>query len=99
MTAELVVDLRGARMQTIDDFWDAVAGPCGLPSWFGRTIEAWTDTIRARGISDLIDRHDTVVIHVDGATGLFARRDREVRDLRSSFAGRRSRLVVHRSEA
>ncbi|WP_232343883.1 hypothetical protein [Actinoplanes awajinensis] len=26
MTKELVVDLRGTRLETIDDFWDAVAG-------------------------------------------------------------------------
>ncbi|MEU4623871.1 barstar family protein [Actinoplanes sp. NPDC023801] len=97
MTTELVVDLRGTRIETIDDFWDAVSGPCELPSWFGRNVDAWRDTIQARGISNLIDRHDTLVVHVDGTTGFFSRKGREVRDLRSTFAGRRSRLVVHHS--
>jgi Barstar (barnase inhibitor) len=91
---DLVVDLRGRKMETLDDFWDAVAGPCGLPAWFGRNIEAWRDTIQVRGISDLIDRHDAVVVHVDRA-GLFCRKNREARALRETFAGRRSRLVVH----
>ena len=81
-------------METLDDFWDAVSVFCGLPAWFGRNIEAWRDTITVRGISDLIDRHDAVVVHVDRA-GLFSRKDREARALRGTFAGRRSRLVVH----
>ncbi|MEV4283294.1 barstar family protein [Actinoplanes xinjiangensis] len=98
MTTELIVDLRGKRIETLDDFWDAVSGPCELPSWFGRNVEAWRDTIQTRGISSLIDRHDTLIVHVDGTTGLFSRRNREVRDLRSAFAGRRSRLVVHHSD-
>ena len=67
---DLVVDLRGREIATLDDFWDAVAEPCGLPPWFGRNIDAWRDTIQVRGISDLIDRHDAVVVHVDRA-GLF----------------------------
>lgn len=95
MTTELVVDLRGQRIETIDDFWDAVSGPCELPPWFGRNVDAWRDTIQTRGISELIDRHDTLVVHVDATTGLFSRRNREVRDLRSAFAGRRARLVAH----
>ncbi|MEV4702238.1 barstar family protein [Actinoplanes sp. NPDC049316] len=94
MADDLVVDLRGRRMETLDDFWDAVSVPCGLPAWFGRNIEAWRDTIQVRGISDLIDRHDAVVVHVD-RVGLFSRRNREARALRETFAGRGSRLVVH----
>lgn len=94
MADDLVVDLRGRRIETLDDFWDAVSGPCVLPAWFGRNIDAWRDTIQVRGISDVIDRHDAVVVHVDRA-GLFARKDREARMLRQAFAGRRSRLVVH----
>jgi hypothetical protein len=91
---DLVVDLRGRKINTLDDFWDALSGPCGLPAWFGRNLEAWRDTIQVRGISDLIDRHDAVVVHVDRA-GLFSRRSDEARALRRTFAGRRSRLVVH----
>jgi Barstar (barnase inhibitor) len=70
VTDYLVVDLRGRGIETLDEFWDAVTEPCGLPEWFGRNIDAWHDTIRTRGISDIIDRHDAVVIHVD-REGLF----------------------------
>lgn len=94
MAMDLVVDLRGRVIETLDDFWDAVAEPCGLPAWFGRNIDAWRDTIQARGISDLIDRHDAVVVHVD-RTGIFSRSNHEARALRRAFAGHRSRLVVH----
>jgi hypothetical protein len=94
VTKDLVVDLRGNKIETLDDFWDAVSEPCGLPVWFGRNVDAWRDTIQVRGISDLIDRHDTVVVHVD-RSGLFASKNREARALRRAFAGRRSRLVVH----
>jgi len=94
MANDLVVDLRGVRMETIDDFWDAVSGPCELPAWFGRNIEAWRDAIQTRGISALIDRHDVLIIHVD-RTGFFSRTNRQARDLRRAFAGRQSRLVIH----
>ena len=90
----LVVDLRGRSIETLDDFWDAVAEPCGLPEWFGRNIDAWRDTIQTRGISAVIDSYDILVVHVD-RQGVFAARNREARTLRSAFAGRRSRLVVH----
>lgn len=95
MAKDLVVDLRGRKIETLDDFWDAVSDSCGLPAWFGRNVEAWRDTIQVGGISDLIDRHDAIVVHVDRA-GLFLRRSDEARALRRTFAGRRSRLVVHR---
>jgi hypothetical protein len=81
-------------METIDDFWDAVAGPAGLPSWFGRNVEAWRDTIQTRGISEVIDSHDAIIVHVDRA-GFFAKKNREFRNFRSTFAGRRSKLVIH----
>ncbi|MFJ3981440.1 barstar family protein [Streptomyces fungicidicus] len=77
-----------------DDFWDVIAGPCGLPEWFGRNTEAWRDTIQTRGISDVIDSYDVLVVHVD-KRGVFAARNREARALRSAFAGRQSRLIVH----
>ncbi|MZF86029.1 barstar family protein [Streptomyces sp. SID5643] len=92
--SELVVDLRGQTIETLDDFWDAVTQPCGLPEWFGRNTDAWRDTIQTRGISEVIDNYDVLVVHVD-KQGVFATRNREARALRSSFAGRQSRLVVH----
>lgn len=91
---ELEVDLRGRPIETLDDFWDAVAEPCGLPEWFGRNTEAWRDTIQTRGISDVIDSYDVLVVHVD-KRGVFAARNREARALRSAFSGRQSRLIVH----
>lgn len=30
----------------------------GLPEWFGRNLDAWSDTIATRGISEVIDSHD-----------------------------------------
>ncbi|MEU1576744.1 barstar family protein [Streptomyces collinus] len=62
----LVVDLRGQSTETLDDFWDAVTGPCGLPEWFGRNTDAWRDTVQTRGISEVIDRYDVLVVHVTG---------------------------------
>jgi hypothetical protein len=91
---DLVVDLRGRSIETLDDFWDAVTGPCGLPEWFGRNLDAWRDTIETRGISEVIDSHDVLVVHVD-KRGIFAARNRDARELRRTFAGRRARLVVH----
>ncbi|MFD7263254.1 barstar family protein [Streptomyces sp. NPDC059874] len=92
--SELVIDLRGRSIETLDAFWDAVTGPCGLPEWFGRNTEAWRDTIQTRGVSEVIDSYDVLVVHVD-KHGIFAARNRESRALRSTFAGRQSRLVVH----
>ncbi|MEU6103316.1 barstar family protein [Streptomyces flaveolus] len=94
IVSELVVDLRGRPIETLDDFWDAVSEPCGLPGWFGRNTEAWRDTIQTRGISEVIDSHDVLVVHVD-KQGVFAARNREARALRSAFSGKQSRLVVH----
>jgi Rrf2 family protein len=34
---------------------DAVSGPCGLPVWFGRNLDAWSDRAETRGISEVID--------------------------------------------
>ena len=39
--SELIVDLRGQLIETLDDFWDAVSKPCRLPEWFGRNLDAW----------------------------------------------------------
>ncbi|OMI91368.1 hypothetical protein BSZ07_00200 [Streptomyces sp. M1013] len=91
---ELVVDLRGMSIDSLDDFWDAVTDPCGLPKWFGRNTDAWADAIQTRGVSAVIDSYDVLVVHVD-SNGIFSARNRESRALRRSFAGHRSRLVVH----
>lgn len=94
MGGDLVVDLRGVRIETMDDFWDAVAGPCGLPRWFGRNLDAWSDTIHAGGISEVIDSHERLIIHVD-RLGLFAEDSAQVAALRSTFEGQLTQLVVH----
>ncbi|KJS56222.1 barstar family protein [Streptomyces rubellomurinus] len=91
---ELRVDLRGRRIETMKDFWDALDEPCGLPGWFGRNLDAWSDTIDTRGISEVIDSHDTLVIHVD-ARGLFAGNGWEARLLAETFDGDVNRLCVH----
>ncbi|MFE4655028.1 barstar family protein [Streptomyces sp. NPDC056707] len=44
-------DLRSRLGETLNDFWDAVAEPCGLPECFGRNLNAWSDIIETRGIS------------------------------------------------
>ena len=91
---ELVVDLRGRSIETLDDFWDAVSGPCGLPEWFGRNLDAWADTIQTRGISEVIDSYDVLVVHVD-KQGIFVSKNLDARLLRRCFAGQQNRLVVH----
>ncbi|MGW4379989.1 barstar family protein [Kitasatospora sp. NPDC004531] len=94
MNSELIVDLRGRRIETLNDFWDAVSGPCGLPTWFGRNLNAWSDTIETRGISEVIDGHDRLVVHVD-RRGLFEGHREEALILASTFDGEQNRLVVH----
>ncbi|MBG0569198.1 barstar family protein [Actinoplanes sp. NEAU-A11] len=86
--------MRGKPIETIDDFWEAVSDPCGLPPRFGRNVEAWLDTIQRRAISGVIDHHDALIVHVDRA-GFFSRSDRKVRDPKWAFAGRQSQLVIH----
>ncbi|WP_206507649.1 barstar family protein [Streptomyces chrestomyceticus] len=92
--SELNVDLRGLPIETLNDFWDAVSGPCGLPEWFGRNLDAWSDTIVTRGISEVIDSHDALVVHVD-RRGLFDGNRQEAAVLAGIFDGERNRLVVH----
>ncbi|MEV0090277.1 barstar family protein [Streptomyces sp. NPDC050738] len=69
--SSLVVDLRPLPLASLDDFWDAVAAPCGLPDWFGRNLDAWWDTIGTRGVSEVIDAHEVLVVRAT-PTGLFA---------------------------
>ncbi|MEN2423710.1 barstar family protein [Streptomyces rimosus] len=91
---ELIVDLRGRRIETLNDFWDAVSEPCGLPEWFGRNLDAWSDTIQTRGISEVIDSHDILSVHVD-QQGLFGGHRQEAKALAGIFDGEQNRLVVH----
>ncbi|MFH8491998.1 barstar family protein [Streptomyces longisporoflavus] len=91
---KLLVDLRGRTIETLDDFWDAVAEPCGLPAWFGRNLDAWSDTIQARGISDVIDSHEVLAVHVD-QQGLFSGDQRDGQALTRIFDGEQNLLVVH----
>ncbi|MBT2394795.1 barstar family protein [Streptomyces sp. ISL-100] len=94
--SDLTVDLRGIPLGSLDDFWDAVAGPCGLPEWFGRNLDAWWDAIESRGISEVIDAHGTLVVRADAA-GLFAPGRPEGARLASVFAdASRARLEVER---
>lgn len=93
--SELVVDLRGLQLETLNDFWDAVAEPCGLPKWFGRNLDAWSDTIHAGGISGVIDSHEVLIVHVD-RWGLFEGCRREAQALVGVFDGEQNRLVVSR---
>ncbi|MCX4549735.1 barstar family protein [Streptomyces sp. NBC_01387] len=71
MGSELVVDLRTLPLATLDDFWDAVTAPCGLPDWFGRNLDAWWDTVETRGVSEVVDAHGLLVVRAREA-GLFA---------------------------
>ncbi|MFE9423625.1 barstar family protein [Kitasatospora sp. NPDC006697] len=90
----LHIDLRGHDLETLDDFWDAVTTPCGLPTWFGRNLDAWWDTIDTRGISELIDRHDQLIIEVD-ARGLFDGTNPDGHRLAETFDGETNQLRVH----
>ncbi|MFD0059000.1 barstar family protein [Streptomyces sp. NPDC127168] len=92
--SELVVDLRGRLIETLDDFWDAVSEPCGLPEWFGRNLDAWSDTIETRGVSEVIDSHDALIVHVD-QRGLFNGHRQEAKVPAGLFDGEQNRLVVH----
>jgi len=58
----LMVDLRTRVLDTWDELWDSLAEPCGLPSWFGRNLNAWWDTIQAGAISAVLDEHAFLVV-------------------------------------
>ncbi|MFE6713977.1 barstar family protein [Streptomyces sp. NPDC057695] len=90
----LIVDLRGRLIKTLNDFWDAVSEPCGLPEWFGRNLDAWSDTIETRGISEVIDSHDVLIVHVD-QQGLFEGHQQEADVLAGVFDGEQNQLIVH----
>ncbi|MES5821251.1 hypothetical protein [Streptomyces sp. RG80] len=91
---ELVVDLRGRLIETVDDFVEAITGPCGLPDFVGRSGHALGDVFHNGGLSEVVDSYDRLVFHVD-KRGLFARRDIDAREFRTAFAGSRTKLVTH----
>ncbi|MFH8468366.1 hypothetical protein [Streptomyces sp. NPDC017991] len=62
--------------------------------WFGRNLDAWSDTIDTRGISDTIDDHSVLTVHVDLA-GLFTGEHPDGRVLADLFDGEQNRLVIH----
>ncbi|MEU6058458.1 barstar family protein [Streptomyces sp. NPDC047097] len=95
--SELVVDLRGRPIGTPGDFWDAVSGPLGLPEWFGRNLDAWSDTLYGGGVSAVVDRHPLLVVHVD-RRGLFAGGRPAGEALAEVFDGKRARLLAHPPE-
>lgn len=59
---ELVIDLTEITVRDWTQLWDALSEPCGLPSWFGRNLDAWWDTIQTRQISPVVDRHVLVIL-------------------------------------
>lgn len=65
------MDLRQQTIQTWPQLWDALTDPCGLPSWFGRNLDAWWDTIQTGAISEVLDDHPLLIVHVK-QKGLFA---------------------------
>lgn len=67
----LIVDLRQLPIETWPQLWDALTDPCGLPSWFGRNLNAWWDTIQVGAISEVLDEHHRLIVRVS-PTGLFS---------------------------
>lgn len=65
------IDLRSTRIAEWDDLWDALARPLDLPTWFGRNLDAWWDTIESGDVSGAVDRHQGLIIRVR-PEGLFA---------------------------
>jgi hypothetical protein len=62
----LFVDLRLGPITSWDGLWDALAGPCGLPEWFGRNLDAWTDTVGTGAISTVLDSQPYLIVRVLG---------------------------------
>jgi hypothetical protein len=55
-------------------------------------LDAWSDTIETRGISEVIDGHDTLTVHVD-QRGLFSGHRQEAKALASLLDGVQNRLT------
>jgi RNAse (barnase) inhibitor barstar len=75
MSNLLIVDLRNREFRSTNMFWIALKKPCGLPSWCGRNLDAWSD-VCCGDLSDVIDNLDVLIECVNGA-GLFARGNEE----------------------
>jgi RNAse (barnase) inhibitor barstar len=58
---ELVVNMTHIAIHDWADLWEALSELCGLPSWFGRNLDTWWDTIEGRQISPTVDRHFLVI--------------------------------------
>ncbi len=67
----LIVDLTARPIASIEELWDALEKPCGLPDWFGRNPNAWNDTVGTGAISEVLDAHPYLIVRVLGQ-GLFA---------------------------
>ena len=67
----LLVDLSACPIASVDELWDGLMEPCGLPHWFGRNLNAWNDTLGTGGISPMLDAHPFLIVRVL-AEGLFA---------------------------
>lgn len=65
-----------------------------MPEWFGRNLDAWSDTIHAGGVSDVIDGHEVLRVHVD-QQGLFSGYRRDGQALAGIFGGQQTILVIH----
>jgi Barstar (barnase inhibitor) len=67
----LIVDLSDRIIDSWPALWDALAEPCGLPTWFGRNLDAWWDTLDHGAISSVLDAHPLLVLRFR-PTGMFA---------------------------
>jgi hypothetical protein len=65
-----VVDLSGRVIDSWNELWDALQKPCGLPTRFGRNLDAWNDTLGEGGISEVLDAHPALLIRVWASSGL-----------------------------
>lgn len=83
----LVVDLTAEVLDDEESFWSAVAEPLALPTWFGRNLDAWIDTIEGGQISDVVDSHDHIVIRVcrRGLFGVGDQRGQRIVDVTANY--------------
>ena len=57
-----MVDLRSTPIDSWDELWGALVGPCGLPKWFGRNLDAWNDTLGTGAIFEVLDAHPFLIV-------------------------------------
>ncbi|MFI5530338.1 barstar family protein [Kitasatospora sp. NPDC051853] len=95
-TSELVIDVRGFRIESAAEFADALRAvePEALPGWRGRSLDALWDYIEHRGWSERIDRYQVLVVRAVRA-GLFADGNRAGHDIAEVFGeATRARLEL-----